>query len=381
MKVGLITENWPPAIGGIQNYLEHVAEYLNREGNQVTVIAPKVAGSNKPNKNKDEATVEVIRKRFFSSIVRPRWWFLFRGIKKRAKKEKWEVTLCGKALFEGLIGYLLKKKLGIPYIIFTYAMEIEDWKKNPWQKMKLKKVLKNADKVFCINDITKKSLIELGVDEHNIVKAWPGVDANMLKETQEEQVRAVLKKYELTQPYIISVGRLIERKGFDLVIDAFGQIDQTKVRDTKLVIVGDGPQLDQLQSHVEASLLDNSVLFLPDVPDEDLRALYAGAYLFALTPRELTNDIEGFGIVYLEAAAQGVPCIGTDTGGVPEAIVNGGTGIIVEPENVDAICAAMERILSDNKFRNRLGDQGKLRAKEEFNWNTRIAIISDSISK
>lgn len=380
MRVGLITENWPPAIGGIENYLEHVASYLSKGGDEVTVIAPKVAGERrKKSSEKESLGPKVIRKRFFNTIVRPKWWRLYRGVRRKAREEKWEVVLCGKALFEGLIGYLLKKKCGIPYVIFTYAMEIEDWKSSLWQKFKLKKVLKNADKVVCINDVTKKALIELGVAESNIIKVWPGVDTEMLKESNEKEVENILEKYELSQPYVISVGRLIERKGFDLVIESFSKIDQTKFGDTKLVIVGDGPQLDKLQSDVEGELLDTSVLFLPDVPNEDLRALYAGAHLFVLAPRPLANDIEGFGIVYLEAAAQGVPCIGTKTGGVPEAVVDGGTGIVVEPENVDAICKAMERILADNEFRNVLGARGKQRVQTEFNWDVRINVIQETI--
>lgn len=382
MRIGLITENWPPAIGGIENYLEHVASYLNKGGDEVTVIASKVAGADRKKKGdkKELLGPKVIRKRFFSNIVRPRWWPLYRWIRKKAKQEKWEVVFCGKALFEGLIGYLLKKKCGVPYVIFTYAMEIEDWKSNLWQKLKLKKILRNADKVVCINDVTKKSLIELGVAESSIVKAWPGVDAKMLEESNAEQVEGILEKYELSQPYIISVGRLIKRKGFDLVIEAFSQIDQTKFGDTKLVIVGDGPELDKLQGDVEGELLDTSVLFLPDVPNKDLRALYAGAHLFVLAPREIVNDIEGFGIVYLEAAAQGVPCIGTKTGGVPEAVVDGGTGIVVKSENVDAICKAMERILADNEFRDALGERGRQRVLKEFSWDTRIKVIEDAIS-
>jgi phosphatidylinositol alpha-1,6-mannosyltransferase len=381
MGVLLITEMWPPKIGGVENYLKCVATYLGKAGEDVTVIAPKIAGGGREDESNEKNLegVKEKRKKFFCNIVRPKWWFFYRWIRRKTKQNKVEMVLCGKALFEGIVGYLLKKKYGIPYVVFTYAMEIEEWKKNRWQRIKLKKALKGADKVICINEVTKQSLLELGVDKSKVVKAWPGVSEKMLKEVSKKQVREVLDKYEVTQPYVVSVGRLIERKGFDLLIEAFSRIDQTKFGNTKLVIVGDGPLLDGLQDDVEGELLDTSVIFLPDVPDEELRALYAGAHLFALTPKQQESDIEGFGIVYLEAAAQRVPSIATNTGGVPEAVVDGGTGIVVESENVDAICKAMERILSDNEFRNKLGERGKQRVWEQFRWEERIKPILEIV--
>ena len=381
MKIGLVTENWLPNIGGIENYLKNVVGFLQKNGNEITVIAPKPGRKEYKEKNEEEkdSSVTIIRKCFFSSLIRPRWWLLYRGIKRRAKKEEWDVVLCGKGLFEGMIGYLLKKKLGVPYVVFTYAMEIEKWKSIWWEKRKLKQVLMNADKVVCINEVTKKVLIELGVNEKAIIKAWPGVDENMFKQISEDAVAEALKKYDIRRPYVLSVGRLIERKGFKELIGAFGKIDQTRFGDTQLVVVGDGPLLDELQAAVEGELMDASVLFLPEVPDEDLPALYAGSKLFALTPKEMDGDIEGFGIVYLEAAAQGIPSIGTNTGGVPEAVIDRGTGIIVEAGNIKAITKALEKILGDDEFNIKLGKEARRRAGEEFSWNKRGQVIEEAI--
>jgi len=376
MRLGLITEDWRPSIGGIENYLANAVAFLEKAGDEVAVVAPKGRGTRGEKKEKGQ---RVIRKRFYNPLVRPKWWLLYRWLKKKAKKDGWEVTLCGKALFAGIVGRRLKRALGIPYIVFTYAMEIEEWKKGWWQRVKLKKVLQEADKVICINEITKKSIIELGVAKEKIVKAWPGLSSPYYARVEEEEIRKVLAKYEIERPYVLSVGRLIARKGFDLLVEAFSKIDQTKHGDKKLVIVGDGPLLDELQASVEAEMIDNSVLFLPDVPDDDLLALYAGAYLFALTPRNVGGDMEGFGIVYLEAAGQGVPSVGTRVGGVPEAVIDGGTGILVEEGNVEGVVKAMERILSDRSFRDELGVRARRRAEEEFNWDNRGEIIREAV--
>jgi len=380
MKLALISEYWEPEVGGAQNYLANIVDYLDKKGHQMTVVAPKLE-NRKKKLEKRKLTCRVYRRRFYSRLIRPRWWMLYRWMVRRAGKDQWQVLMCGKGLFEGLIGYRLKKRLGLPYVVLTYAMEIEQWKANWWQRRKLKKVLMSANKVFCINEVTKKSLIELGLAETNIVKAWPGVDKKMFNQVSEEELVSVLKKYEIKRPYIISVGRLVERKGFSDLIEAVGKIDQTKFGDTQLVIVGDGPLLDTLQAQVEGELMDSSVLLLPDVPDTDLPVLYAGAKLFALTPKEVGGDIEGFGIVYLEAAAQGVPAVGTKTGGVPEAVIDGGSGILVEPGNVEAITRALERILGDKSFNVKLGDGARRRTFEEFSWSVRGQIIENELSE
>src|SRR3989338_2737866 len=401
MKLLLLAENWAPQVGGIENYLWHIAHFLALKGHEVTVIAPKGGRKERANRDKAEAAgqidsswssvtfqkstcgkgVKVIKKRFYRHLLRPRWWGLYRRISKLAGKERYDAVLCGKGLFEGLVGYLLKRKWGIPYAIFTYGMEIESWKKSWREKRKLYKVTQGASIVFCINDLTKDSLVSLGIDEKKIIKAWPGVDEAMFKQITEEDILGVLKKYEIRRPYVISVGRLIARKGFDVLIEAFAKLDQTQFGNQQLVIVGDGPQLAALQNGVESELIDLSVLFLPEVPNEDLPALYAGAMVFAMTPRELAGDIEGFGLVYLEAAAQGTPAVGTKTGGVPEAVVDGGTGILVEPEDAGAVKNAMAKIILDKKFREKLGEAAKSRARQKFAWGERILVIEKGIQR
>lgn len=401
MKLLLLTENWPPRVGGIENYLWHVAHFLALNGHEVTVIAPKRGRKEGVGRNgvkgrtekenwqlgdgshagTDYKEVKVINRRFYGRLIRPRWLGLYRWLSKMAGKEQYDAVLCGKGLFEGMVGYLLKRKWGIPYAVFTYAMEVESWKKTWREKSKLQKITQEAMLVFCINDQTKDSLLNLGVDGGKIVKAWPGVDDAMFNRITEEDILVVLKKYEIRRPYVISVGRLIARKGFDVLVEAFAGLDQTQFGNQQLVIVGDGPQLAALQNGVESELIDSSVLFLPEVPNEDLPALYAGATLFAMTPRDLAGDIEGFGLVYLEAAAQGTPAVGTKTGGVPEAVIDGGTGILVEPEDAGAVKNAMAKIILDKKFREKLGEAAKNRARQEFNWTERIKVIEKAIQR
>jgi phosphatidyl-myo-inositol dimannoside synthase len=368
MKVLLIAENWPPRMGGIENYLTNVAKSLAPIS--LTVIAPespeKVSDTSFPN-------VSVIRRRFFWSFLKPAWLPLYLSLKNLVKRDRPDVVFCGKALFEGLPALWLKKKFGIPYVIFTYAMEIEVWAQT--EQKKLETVLQNADRVVYINEITKKSLLRFGVTEKQLVKIWPGVDDRCFDEVGADVQASVLKKYGITQPYIFTLSRLIPRKGTDLLIEA---MRQGSVK-AQLVVAGGGPEREKLERQTKELGIADKVRFLGVVPDEDLPALFSGATLFALTPRNDAKDMEGFGIVYMEAAARGVPAIGTLVGGVPEAVLHNQTGLLVQPDNPGAIAEVIELLFKDEAKRTQLGETAKKRAYDEFRWSKRILLVKSVI--
>ncbi|MEK7556897.1 MAG: glycosyltransferase family 4 protein [Patescibacteria group bacterium] len=376
MKVLLLAENWKPRVGGIERYLEGITGALSEQGFQVEVVAPK-------------------NRRFFWPVVKPAWLPLFIFLWRKAKRNEFQVLLCGKALFEGLVGYYLKKRLGIPFIVFTYAMEIDVWQKDDVTWRKLVRVLKGADRVVYINEVTKKRLQELGVRDEQLLKVQPGVS---IQDT-------VSSKQYAGKRYVLSVGRLIQRKGFDTLIEAISQLDQTRFGDVELWIAGDGPDKKRLMDLAEAEYLIRSatelaspsqgeaplltkersigdrVRFLGQVPDEELQRLYAGAEVFALTPRNLAGDIEGFGIVYLEAALHSVPAVATKVGGVSEAVIQEETGILVEPDSPAAVAVALSRLLANREQRDRLGNQARLRVQEEFTWTKRAEPLTQALKK
>jgi phosphatidyl-myo-inositol dimannoside synthase len=378
----LIAENWPPRVGGIEKYLTNISQQLQHlPGIDVSVIAPNVRNEKKlpitsrpPTGDRPAglaSQLSVTRKRFFWPLIRPKWLPLFIFIYRLVKRENVEVVLCGKALFEGLAGYYLKKHAGIPYVVFTYAMEIEEWASQPATRRKLERVLRQADRVICINEVTRKKLLNLGVTEERLKKIYPGVEEHFFK--PPENLR-VLKKYNVARPYILTVARLIPRKGLDDLIEAFAHIDQVTYPDVQLVIVGAGYDRERLKKIAEREFI--RPLFLGNVPDEDLAALYAQAELFALTPKAVAGDIEGFGIVYLEAGAAGIPVIGTRTGGVPEAIVHQKTGLLVEAGNRESIKNALERLLSNHQEAAALAVFGRERARQHFNWEKQVKLLT-----
>jgi len=362
VKLLLVAENWEPRVGGIERYLTGLTAALRSAGIEVDVIEPS-------------------RYRFFWPIVKPAWLPLFVQLYRQAKREQYDAVLCGKALCEGHIGYYLNKYLGIHYIVFTYATEIETWRQQARTRRALLRVLHGAGLVGYINEQTKQTLSQLGVTAAQLMHLPPGLPQEALEPVPKERVAAVREKYDIAERYILAVGRLIARKGFDILLSAFAALDQTKFGDVQLVIAGDGPEYDALDRQAENEMVATSVHLITDASDEDLAALYAGAQVFALTPRNLPGDFEGFGIVYLEAAARGVPQAGTRTGGVPEAVVDHETGLLAPPDDTAAVGDALARILSATALRERLGKAARTRAENEFLWEQRVVPLLRALGK
>ncbi len=357
MKVWLIAENWPPRRGGIENYLSHIAQQLTSLGHEVRVFEPHTH-------------------RFFWPLVRPKWLPLFVSLWRQTKTDAPDVIICGKGLFEGLVAYYLWRHSGIPYVVCTYAMEIATWEVSRNTRRKLQRVVGGARAITYINDETRGKLVSLGATEQQLVKLLPALDARWLNAIAPPRAEATAQQFGITSPYIISVGRLVPRKGFDTLIEAFATLDQTKYAKLKLVIVGTGPDKERLERIVADNYMQTSVVWLGDVPDKYLPALMGGALLFALTPRDINGDMEGFGIVYLEAAAVGLATVGTTCGGVPEAVVHNQTGLLVESNNAAKTAAALVQLLEDKQLRERLGQQGRVRVADNFLWDKRGPLLN-----
>lgn len=361
MKVLLVTENWAQ-VGGIQNYLRSIVKYL--PAGEIEVVEPS-------------------QRRFFWPVIKPKWLPLFISLYKKVKRAKasaepYQLMFCGKALFEGLVGYYLKKYLGLPYVVFTYAMEVDTWLAASGTRRKLARVIRNADRLVYINDRTKQQLVALGATEQQLVKIWPGIGEEWFAEGVRHPKIKLSDTLKIEQSYILAVGRLVPRKGFDVLIEAFSQLDQVKYGELQLVIVGDGPERKNLEDCAEQHWVNPRVHFLGVVPYEELRGLYTGALFFALTPRAGASLVEGFGIVYLEAAAAQLAVLGTASGGVAEAVLHKQTGLVVAP-TAKAITEGLTYLLDNEAERKSMGESGKKRAWEEFRWPKRILLVKGVI--
>lgn len=353
MRIWLIAENWAPRVGGIERYLFGIASHM--QGHEVTVFSPLETAEGRD----DESYV--IRKRFSWKPLWPAWLPLYLSLSRKAQQEKPDVIICGKALIEGRVARLLQKKHGIPYVVCTYGMEISTWKSRARIRRQLASVLQDASSVLYINEQTKQELRELGVNDNKLQALYPGIDTT--SHTAPANSDEIITRLGINVPYVLTVARLVARKGVDDLIYAFSMMTTRPV----LVIAGDGPEKKHLEKL--AKKLGVDAKFVGAVSDEDLRALYSRAELFALTPKELPGDYEGFGIVYLEAALFGLPAIGTKTGGVAGAVQDNVTGILAEPNKPKSIAEALEKLITDKALAKQHGQAGKERVLQEFTWD------------
>jgi phosphatidylinositol alpha-1,6-mannosyltransferase len=167
----------------------------------------------------------------------------------------------------------------------------------------------------------------------------------------------------------LSVGNLVERKGHDLVLRALPQLKQ-RWPGLLYVIVGDGPFRPALEALAEQLGVASSVRFAGRVDSAALPAFYRLCDVFVMPSRLRAehHDVEGFGIVYIEAGACGKPVVGGLSGGTEDAIAEGETGLLVDPGDANALAAALARILEDPGFARTLGENARRRAAAEFTW-------------
>jgi len=162
---------------------------------------------------------------------------------------------------------------------------------------------------------------------------------------------------------------LVERKGHDMVLRALPQILE-KVPNLIYLIVGDGQNKKNLLKLRSRLKLDQNVIFTGYLSDNELPALYQASSALIMPARQgPEGDIEGFGLVFLEANSHGLPVIAGNTGGQTEAVVDGSTGLIVDSLSTSQIAQAVIKLITDQKLARRLGEQGKKRVQEEFNWD------------
>jgi phosphatidylinositol alpha-1,6-mannosyltransferase len=289
-------------------------------------------------------------------------WHLWRV----ARREKIEMILVGQILPVGTVVYLLNKIFVLPYFISCHGMDILTAAASPRKKKLMNKILEQAAGVIANSEFTKNELIKLGVPENEIIVVYPCVLGG--EGIEPEKISEIKNRLGLADKKIIlTVGRLVARKGHDRIIEALPQI-LARVPNAIYVIIGDGSERENLKLQIANLKLDNEVLLLGEVSESKKAAFYQLCDAFVMTPRQIGPDAEGFGTVYLEANQYGKPVVASRSGGVAEAVMDGVTGIVVEPENINQIAEGVIKILSEENLAKKLGEQGRERVGKEFRW-------------
>ncbi|KKR12436.1 MAG: Glycosyltransferase, group 1 family protein [Candidatus Falkowbacteria bacterium GW2011_GWA2_39_24] len=194
-------------------------------------------------------------------------------------------------------------------------------------------------------------------------------------------VRRLQDSYDLLgKTVVLAVGRLVERKGFDTLIDSVPLVNRV-LPNVVYYLAGTGPDEQYLRDKVKAlpSALQKKVTFLGKISEEEKWRWLDACTMLAMPARAIGDDIEGFGIVYLEANLAGKPVIAGRSGGVEDAVQDNINGLVVEPTSHQQLAEAIIRLASYQGLAQRLGDQGRQRARQEFAWSKQANKIYDII--
>jgi len=363
----VITDIFSPIRGGTAVWFDEV--YSRLGGKEIHVVTGETPGSEVVDNAHPNAVHRVLLKH--SKWVRPYSLPIYLNLARACFgvvfRNRVGTVHAGKALPEGLVGWFIARLFRLPLVIYAHGEEITTWRKSR-RLYPMRFTYQHADKIIANSEFTRGELIKLGVDAARIEIISPGVN---LERYRPENAKSGLRESLGMQPkqkLILSVGRLNLRKGFDQVIRVLPDLAGRGI-DAHYAIIGTGEGLEYLKSLAEETGVRERVHFLGAVRDEDLPGWYYACDVFAMPNREINGDTEGFGMVFLEAAACGKPSIAGEAGGTGAAVLHEVTGLRVDGASPEQVEQALEKLLSDDSMRATLGQAGLKRAREFFDWD------------
>lgn len=355
---------------------------LHRSGHDVSVLAPlQLAGD-----SGFDATLplKVFRiKNIKDHFLKPHY-HIFK-MKQLMKKNDFDLIMAQSWYPSGIAAAYLAGQYRVDLTVTVHGNEIL----NPrfagryWSK-KMRKVFNSANKIFCVSDYTRQKLRQRLHDLSDIDKkitiVHNGVDYNYFSPAGPDP--ELVEKYKLEScKVILTLARLVERKGQDMVIRALPEIKK-HIPNVKYIICGRGSYESELRRLVAELELTGSVIFAGFIPNDHRIKYYNLCDIYIMPSREILEkgDIEGFGITYLEANACEKPVIGSKTGGAKEAIMEDESGFLADPENYNEIAGICVKLLSDHELSGKIGRKGRERVIREYNWGKICQRISEKIS-
>ncbi len=378
-RILLLADSFLPHAGGSREYYHNIYSKLVELGDsQVTLLTKKIPGWREFDRAASTEHFRIIRRfkplRSWKYQELPKGLGPFLGAVWHAMHFSPAIVHGGDLYPPGLTAMILKKLMGLPYIVYCHGEEIPQLDQYKYQPRVRNRIYLNADAVIAASEFTRNNLLRLGVPDDRICKIVPGVDS--------ERFRPMPRRADLVERFglqgktvVLTVARLIPRKGHRVVLEAFCKVCN-EIPNAQYLIVGAGPEEFRLRQMVSEAGLNQRVTFAGYVPAEQLPDIYNLCDIMVMPNREeKSGDVEGFGIVFLEANAARKPVIGGRSGGAIEAIVEGKTGYLVNPEDPNELAGVLRRLLLDQDLREELGRAGARRAKSEFSWTSRAEML------
>lgn len=362
----LVTNDFPPRTGGIQRYVAALADGLP-EG-ELAVYAPAWAGA-----AEFDAGLSYPVHRHPTSLMLP--GPAVAATASRLARELGARTVWfGASAPLGLLGPVLRRRAGVETVVASLHGHEVGWSMLPVGRQALRHIGRDADALTVVSRYTRRrvapALGPLAVLEH----LPPGVDGALFRPDPAAR-NELRRRYGLGEaPVIACISRLVARKGQDTLIRVLPRI-RDRAPGTRLLIVGDGPHGARLRRLAAVCGMAGQVVFTGGVPAAELAAHHAVGDVFALPCRTRAGglDVEGLGIVALEAAASGLPVVVGDSGGAPETVADGRTGHVVGGRDLDAVARALVALLTDPDTARAMGAAGRDRMLRDWRWPVQVA--------
>lgn len=362
----VITELFLPTKGGTAVWFDEV--YRRLGGRQIHIVTADVPNAAEHDRGHPNVVHRV--------KLRRHWWLRPESLAMYAKlfvvslvqalAHHFDAVHAGRVLPEGLVGWLVARTVRRPLVVYSHGEELTTWRQAAKQRA-MAWTYRRADLVIANSEFTRTELLKIGVAPERIALVNPGVDIERFRPGLpcEDLKKAIGLEGE--RKLVVSVGRLSRRKGFDQVIRGCAYLRDRGI-DVHHAIIGIGEDLEYLKSVAKETGIPERVHLLGHITPDDLPRWYNAADVVAMPNRDIAGDTEGFGMVFLEAAACGKPTIAGLAGGTAAAVIEGVTGLRVDGESQMAVAEALYRLLTDTDLGRRLGEQGRLRAVHHFSW-------------
>jgi phosphatidylinositol alpha-1,6-mannosyltransferase len=371
-RVLLVTNDFPPRRGGIQSYLHELVGQLvqSSDDHTLTVYAPKWKGCEEFDAEATATGYQVVRHPTTLMLPVP-------GVDDRMRRliadNDIETVWFGAAAPLALLAPRARSAGARRVIASTHGHEV-GWSMLPVARTALRRIGDGTDSVTYVSRYTRGRFASAFGPHAALEYVPPGVDTDRF--APDPAARAEMRsRYGLgDRPVIVCLSRLVPRKGQDMLIRALPAI-RNRVNGATLVIVGGGPYLERLHRLAGEAGVTGHVIFTGGVPGAELPAHHAMADVFAMPcrTRGAGLDVEGLGIVYLEASATGIPVVAGNSGGAPETVQDGETGRVVDGNNVDEIATAVSEILADPQWAAQMGAAGRRWAVDNWQWRSQAA--------
>lgn len=291
----------------------------------------------------------------------------YRAVRRVVRDHDVDMVHSGRLLPEAWIAWMLKKSLGISYLCYVHGEELHLGIVSREFGWMMRRILKDARLLVANSNNTRRLLLEhWQVSEKRIRVLHPGVDVDRFVPTgRDKHVRAKLGWAD--RPVVLTVGRLQMRKGHDQMIRSLAAIKES-IPNVLYAIVGDGEERGRLERCVREFGVTENVQFLGEVDDEFLYECYQQCDLFVLPNRDVNGDIEGFGMVLLEAQACGKPVVAGASGGTAETMRDPETGRVVPCDGPDELTTVVRDLLGDAALRDRMGRSARAWVERHFSW-------------